>query len=555
MTIEMIPFTKLKTSSANPRKYFDEALITSLSESIKTDGLLQNLVVMKPKGKKSQPYIIISGERRFRALGYLVEKGELPSDVAVPAEVKVGLSEDEVLRIATVENIQRENLTPLEEAEALKILSRSGDTLDCLCAQTGLSSATIRRRLALLNLSEAVKREMVEGALSLAQAEALSLASHEKQERMFRGIENGWYLNATSIKDELLSSKPSIAKAIFPLESYTGTMTIDLFAEDESSYFDDEQQFFDLQKEAAENLVEEYEQSHDWAEFTEGHFYSHEYDEVDEDEKGGVIICLKANGEVETYVGLVKAPVHETVKIKRPIATYSKPLCRYMAMHKSMALQAELLKNPRTAKEVMTCTMLADMRVHGCLQFLEESQVSGLAYEMVNAEALEVLNILGHKGKDASWRDLQYLYHAQGEAYETVRNLTDDDLDRVATLFVTMRAGQEFADRLDTHADSFFNSIASNLKIDMCQYWKPDVSFLKRRNKIQLAEIIKEVGATAKFATLSVYKKGEIVDKLGKHFIDAHLSKKPNGHEKKALNWLPEAMQFPAINPDSEKEK
>ena len=82
MTYTKLPITKIQISEANPRKAFDEDSILGLAQSIKTDGLLQNLIVGKAKGKKKL-HPIICGERRFRAISHLVENGDLPKDYEV----------------------------------------------------------------------------------------------------------------------------------------------------------------------------------------------------------------------------------------------------------------------------------------------------------------------------------------------------------------------------------------------------------------------------------------------------------------------------------------
>ena len=77
--METLPLSKLRPCNANPRRSFDAVTIEGLSRSIKTDGLLQNLVVAKPDGKQRK-YTIISGERRYRALCLLVANGDLSKD-------------------------------------------------------------------------------------------------------------------------------------------------------------------------------------------------------------------------------------------------------------------------------------------------------------------------------------------------------------------------------------------------------------------------------------------------------------------------------------------
>src|SRR5262249_28766260 len=150
------------------------------------------------------------------------------------------LSNYDSLRIATVENLQRQNLTPLEEAAALTKLIHKGTTLDDVAAQTGLSRSTIKRRLALNGLCEETRAPLAVGILKLSQAEALTLGSDADQQVILEQIERGdCEISADDIKATVLGVRPTVALAIFPLEQYTGTITTDLFAEDETSYFDD----------------------------------------------------------------------------------------------------------------------------------------------------------------------------------------------------------------------------------------------------------------------------------------------------------------------------
>ena len=157
MTMQTVSLSSLEPSRGNPRKTLDRRSLEGLAASIRNDGLLQNLVVSPLKGK-GQHYRIVSGERRFRALKLLQQRGELDGDFAVPVEIRTRLSKDDSLRIATVENLQRQNLTPLEEAVALTKLIHKGATLDDVAARTGLSQTTIKRRLALNGLCDEARR-------------------------------------------------------------------------------------------------------------------------------------------------------------------------------------------------------------------------------------------------------------------------------------------------------------------------------------------------------------------------------------------------------------
>jgi ParB family chromosome partitioning protein len=556
MTIQTLTIAQIQPSVLNPRKFFDDTTIEELAQSIKTDGLLQNLIVLKPKGK-AKKHNLIAGERRFRAISHLIEKGELDKDFPVRVEIKEGLTNDEALRIATVENVQRENLSPLEEADALAALVKNGEELDNIVAQTGLSVATIRRRLTLLTLSEKVKEALAEKKITLAQAEAISIGKHEDQDEVLDDVIEGYYTAPDEIKDKLVGELPTLSMAIFPQEQYTGTFTKDLLAEDDATYFDDVEQFETLQKQAAEEKVAEYAQTHEWAVLEEGHrFNKWEYDEAAEGEKGGVVVFLANDGNVTIHEGLTKtkaaASTTKALKAKEK-DFYPTPLRRYMGMHKSLAVQAAILGNPRKAKEIVVCNKLAKFKAHDCLRYFQLEGVVPPALEVINQGAEAVMFDLNVHVKDDEpvWKTVGYFFHTdEEEAYDAIQSLTDEQLESILLFLEVCEFGQDMVDRLDTHEDSLFNKVAKDLSVDMRDYWRPDEGFLKRRNKVQLQALMNESGASAKLASAAEYKKGELVKSLTKFFQSAKKAKKPTETDQKANDWLPEAMNFPAIDPD-----
>jgi ParB family transcriptional regulator, chromosome partitioning protein len=225
MNIQTVSLSQLVPSKGNPRKAFDASGIEGLAASIKTDGLLQNLVVTPASGKGKR-YSIVGGERRYRALKLLEERGELAEDFGVTVEIRKGLSKDESLRISTVENLQRQNVAPLEEAAAPTKLVHKGTTLEDVAAQTGLSTTTIRRRLALNGLCKEAKAALREGKVSLSQAEALTLGGDQQQKVAVEEILSGRYLyTADEIREGFLDDRPTVSLAIFPLEQYNGSIT------------------------------------------------------------------------------------------------------------------------------------------------------------------------------------------------------------------------------------------------------------------------------------------------------------------------------------------
>lgn len=570
MTLQTLPLSKLRIGGANPRKSFDPETIAGLSQSIKTDGLLQNLVVAKP-GNARRKYVIVSGERRFRALRLLVENGDLPKDTPVSVVVREDLSEADAHRIATIENIQREDLPPLEEAEAVTTLLQDDMALEDVAAQTGLSERTIKRRLALSALCNEAKQALAAGEIGLAQAEALTLGTETQQRDLIGdGLER---ISPAQIKHWLTDEKANVAAALFDRAEYTGTLTSDLFASDETTYFDDIEQFWAFQNKAIEALAARYEaEGYDPVETVEAYgFHRWKYRPAREDEKGGVVIQVHDSGLVETHEGLVdleqerhavEDTAHRCEEDHKPRPHYSRPLCEYMAMHKSMAVQNALLANPRIAKEVAVVQMIAgdgrrrgvSLSPHDCLRRFAYAEQDPATYAAIEAEARDLWNALGQAldedGSDICSR-LLYSHSDQVAWYEAVKRLSDAQLDRLHLLLTTLCFGQADCSALDTNADSLFNRVAVDLKVDMRAHWTPDNDFLERRSKEQLERIVSDADLRWKIASGPKIKKGDLVNAIAKAFAEAKDADEPDSRYAQARDWLPEAMAFPAIDPDA----
>ncbi|MGQ9723047.1 MAG: ParB/RepB/Spo0J family partition protein [Candidatus Jordarchaeum sp.] len=161
-----------------PRKIIDEDRIDELASSIKENGLIQPIVVRKMDGK----YEIIVGERRVRA----AKKAGLKE---IPALIKE-YSDIRALEIALIENLQREDLNPIEEALAYKmIIEREMITQEELSKKIGKSRSYIANMMRLLELPESVKEHVSRGTISVGQAKAiLAVSDHKSQEELVKKI-------------------------------------------------------------------------------------------------------------------------------------------------------------------------------------------------------------------------------------------------------------------------------------------------------------------------------------------------------------------------------
>ncbi len=156
------PIEELQPHSRQPRKTFDDGKMAELVASIKEKGVIQPLVVRR----QGDSYQIIAGERRWRA----AQKAGLER---VPVVIQ-DVSEDWALEIALIENIQREDLNSLEEAEAYRYLMDSFDLLqEEVAKRVGKDRSTVANSLRLLRLPEKVKNDLIANRLSMGHARAL----------------------------------------------------------------------------------------------------------------------------------------------------------------------------------------------------------------------------------------------------------------------------------------------------------------------------------------------------------------------------------------------
>lgn len=160
--INQISISQLRTNPYQPRKIFDEAALLELSESIKEHGILQPVVVRKVDNH----FELVVGERRFRA-------AKLANMQEVPAIVK-DLNDQQMMELAILENLQREDLTPIEEAEAYqKLMEALSLTQEQLAFRLGKSRPHIANHVRLLALPEAVRQMISDKKLTMGHGRTL----------------------------------------------------------------------------------------------------------------------------------------------------------------------------------------------------------------------------------------------------------------------------------------------------------------------------------------------------------------------------------------------
>ena len=186
--VRLISVNLIDNNPGQPRKIFNEEKLNELAESIKQHGIVQPLIV-KRNGER---YTIIAGERRFRA-ARIAELSEVPAIVR-------DMDGREVMEVALIENIQRKNLNPIEEAAAIRFLMNEHDlTQEEVAKRLSKSRPAIANSVRLLQLPESVQQNLREGKLQPGHARVLAAITDEEllEKTAEKCAENGWSVRET----------------------------------------------------------------------------------------------------------------------------------------------------------------------------------------------------------------------------------------------------------------------------------------------------------------------------------------------------------------------
>ena len=177
--VKMVMLSDLEPSPFQPRRVFDEEAINDLVESIRTKGVLQPLIVRVKDGAENK-YEIVGGERRWRA-------SQLAGLTEIPVLIKQ-FTDKEALEVALIENLQRQDLNALEEAEGYRrLMDEFSNTQEELAKAVGKSRSHVANTMRLLGLPEKVKKYLETGKLTSGHARAL-LTAKEPEVLAFQRI-------------------------------------------------------------------------------------------------------------------------------------------------------------------------------------------------------------------------------------------------------------------------------------------------------------------------------------------------------------------------------
>lgn len=198
-----IPLSEIVPNPEQPRKVFSHADLEDLVVSIKKHGILQPITVTE---RTDGGYELIAGERRFRA-------SQIAGLATIPALVRAA-TEQEKLELALIENIQRQNLNPLEEAFAYKrLIDEFNLTQQEVADQVGKSRPVVANTIRLLELPEEIQRALMDGVLSAGKARALlSLKSTKEQLDVFHSLLNEEGVTVRDVEKVVAAKGPASRK-------------------------------------------------------------------------------------------------------------------------------------------------------------------------------------------------------------------------------------------------------------------------------------------------------------------------------------------------------
>lgn len=210
-TLQVLDLKKIKITNTNPRKTFDENSLKELSESIKGKGVLQPILV-RPYGKA---YKLVCGERRYRA-------ATMAGLETIPANIRE-LTDDEAFEMQIVENLERKDVHPMEEAEAFKRMLDSGkyEVAD-IAAKMAKPESFIVQRLKLTDLIDEIKQDFFDGKLGIGHAIHIARLGIKDQKEILEWSKNHWgtdgYGTVNELKEQIEGEVLNLEEAVFNTE-------------------------------------------------------------------------------------------------------------------------------------------------------------------------------------------------------------------------------------------------------------------------------------------------------------------------------------------------
>jgi ParB family chromosome partitioning protein len=495
--------------------------VSGLAESVAENGLLQNILA-RPDAEHAILWIV-AGERRYWAIDLLWSLLRLPPSLqdGMPCRV-LDISEAQHLALALLENLQREDVDPLQEAEGFVRLHNIDPkvwTTAEIARRVGVTQRHVQLRIQLVaKLSDDSKMALSSGTITLAQARAMTAATPETQAVLVRDISTGYIADADDIRSALARSNIPMARAIFDPAEYTGRVHVD----DESGerFAQDGTLFLSLQRRAVDKraqilrgsdigVVRVILDSDSWTPdspfATMDRIYPAQSPLPRYAQTAAAIVLTRA-GEVRVYEKLMKlndppaakpargaatAPAGTPKPPPDPVAAVSRARRIAASAAKSEALQTALLHQPRVLYETFCLALITDGTVMGIQPAYAHRDAGTVAPIVQTALDSFARRLPPH----ISWEG-RHLHSAaplvdgdQQRVAEALRGLSDDELAQLMHALLAARVVAKRHDPTNLGDDAQAIDLAERLEIDMARNWRIDERYLAGLNAEQLEDL------------------------------------------------------------------
>lgn len=331
--IRRIGLLRIQRSALNPRKHFDADAIRELADSIASKGLLQNLVVRRAPGVDDDAdlYVIVAGERRFRALEILANENRTPPEIrdhGIPCRV-IEADDAEHVAMAILENLQRQDVNPMEEADAfaqLQALDPAKYSTKAIAESIGCTPRHIQQRLALVSrLGIEAQEALRTGEINVTQARALGLVPPSRQRQALADGMHKRYATADDFQHALTHHWIETELAIFDVDAYATKYPEKVHTDEEGRrWFTDPDHFKSLQKNIMIQQVSEIPRGAPGFAFvevfgdgmTDRKFYQGEWVPAEPPEAGVVYVWEGWSGRVTIHRNIKPKPVQKSAARK-----------------------------------------------------------------------------------------------------------------------------------------------------------------------------------------------------------------------------------------------
>jgi hypothetical protein len=464
---------------------------------------------------------------------------------------------ENLLELATAENIHRADMHPLDEALAFAEMIQQGRDEDSIAIAMGVSQKTVKQRLALATqLNFETKQALSKDELTLAQAQQLTNASYGTQDFILKHIMQGHTWTPEMIKDYLSDQLMPVKHALFPLEHYKGEISNNLFDDEHERCFLDTEQAKRLQLEAIEEKRKTYAETWAWVEVGYSGdinpWYYEKAETPDPKEHGVIIRILGDTMKVEIYQGVIKRqttpPKATATRSKNtPPPLYTKQLLSECRKIKTVALQSELSGDHRS------CLIVSIMGLLGCSEVKVNTDIPCLGadfktprLEQTLKPHLEALTkLLGeHRIKPYPLQTKCYS-DEQVKVYDYLKPLEDKKLKSLFNALTAATFGS-WTDYDPKPGDRpLANAVAKDLNIDMQKHFTVTEDFFKVYRKPGLIQLLNELGFNQDFSSMtskalivfimSVIKNKDYLPKLVQFFDEKESETKESSNDDEAL--------------------